>query len=435
MANKDIFCNIPWFELNINHDGSYDLCGCQNDKIIMTAEGRKWNIKEISIDDYWNSTRMREKRRIKLSDTVDPMCRMCQMKDAAGYTSARQKENLKSVIFQRNFDRSFEQSPHKKYFDHSQDNNGETISRIASLHLNIGTTCNFSCKFCPPEASSRVAQDQRKMGWIAADYRLEPWTQDPRAWQRFVDWFDTNYQSVRVVHIIGGEPELIERFRDLLTMFANKNMTWLNLSFTTNGSIDYSKYYHQLKIFQRVEIGVSIETADRSNDYLRQGADIVQILHNVDHMREVMPGVQWTFRTVPTALSVLRYHTLLNHALDRRIPIDASYPNRPRWMLSDLLPQDLKACTIQHLQEFADSITFNGQRFNNTKNPNNVEITLKNEAESLIRHLRTAEPENANQLRQEMAARLSEQDELYNKSIEDFIPEATDWLRIHGYRR
>jgi len=434
MANKDIFCNIPWFELNINHDGSYDLCGCQNDKIIMTELGREWNIKKIGIDDYWNSTRMREKRLIKLGDTVDSMCRMCQMKDAAGYTSARQKENLKSVIFHKKFDRSFEQSPHKQYFDHSRGHDGETVTRIASLHLNIGTTCNFSCKFCPPEASSRVAQDQRKMGWIANDYRLETWTQDPVAWQRFVDWFDTNYQYVRVVHIIGGEPELIESFRDLLRMFADKKMSWLNLSFTTNGSIDYSKYRAQLETFNRVEIGVSIETADRANDYLRQGADIMQILRNVDHMRESMPRVQWTFRTVPTALSVLRYHTLLQHALDRRIPIDASYPNRPRWMLSDLLPVNLKEFTIRHLQDFADSIVVKGEKFNNTKNPNNVEITLKNEAESLIRHLRKAEPGDVDMLRREMAARLSEQDELYNKSIKDFIPEATDWLRIYGYR-
>lgn len=434
MANKDIFCNIPWFELNINHDGSYDLCGCQNDKIIMTAEGRKWNIKEIGIDEYWNSTRMREKRLIKLGDTVDPMCRMCQMKDAAGYTSARQKENLKSVIFQQRFDRSYDQSPHKKYFEHSRDNDGETVTRIASLHLNIGTTCNFSCKFCPPEASSRVAQDQRKMGWIPLDYRLEPWTQDAAAWQRFADWFELNYQSVRVVHIIGGEPDLIERFRDLLKMFADKEMTWLNLSFTTNGSIDYSRYYPQLKVFRRVEIGVSIETADLANDYLRQGADIQQILANVDHMREVMPEVQWTFRTVPTALSVLRYHTLLQHALDRRIPIDASYPNRPRWMLSDLLPADLKEFTIKHLQDFADSVSVVGERFNNTKNPNNVEITLKNEAESLIRHLRKPAPNDADHLRHEMAARLSEQDMLHSKTVADYLPEIVDWLRIYGYR-
>jgi hypothetical protein len=151
-------------------------------------------------------------------------------------------------------------------------------------------------------------------------------------------------------------------------------------------------------------------------------------------MRTAMPEVQWTFRTVPTALSVLRYHTLLKHALDRRIPIDASYPNRPRWMLSDLLPEDLKAYTIQHLQDFANGININEQKFNNTKNPNNIEITLKNEAESLIRHLRRPEPKDANDLRCEMAARLNKQDALHNKTAADYLPEIIDWLRVHGYR-
>ena len=75
MPNKNIFCNIPWFELNINSDGSFDLCGCQNDKIIHTELGKEWNIKNMGIDEYWNSTRMQEKRRIKLGDTVDIMCK------------------------------------------------------------------------------------------------------------------------------------------------------------------------------------------------------------------------------------------------------------------------------------------------------------------------------------------------------------------------
>ena len=434
MANKDIFCNIPWFELNINNDGSYDLCGAQNDKIIMTDEGRHWNIKRMGIDEYWNSSRMQEKRRIKLGDTVDSMCRMCQMKDEAGYTSSRQKENLKSVIFHQRFDRSFEQSPHRHYFDYSLANNGQTQSDIASQHLNIGNTCNFSCKFCPPESSSRVVQAHKKMGWLTPEYRLESWTQDPKAWQHFVDWFENNYRSLRVVHITGGEPDLIEKFRTLMAMFQEKEMSWLNLSLTTNGSIDYSRYSQEFASFKRVEIGVSIETADTANDYIREGGSIVQILHNVDHMRKEMPFVQWAFRTVPTALSVLRYRGLLEHALERNIPIDANYPHRPRWMLSSLLPTDLKTFVIQQLTDFANSIEIRQHRFNNTKNPNNADLTLKAEALALIEHLKKPEPDSVEDLRREMAARLSEQDDLYGKTAADYLPEIVDWLRIYGYR-
>jgi MoaA/NifB/PqqE/SkfB family radical SAM enzyme len=434
MPNPNIFCNIPWFELNINNDGSFDLCGCQNDKIIDTPLGKIWNIKEMGIDDYWNSSRMREKRMIKLSDTVDPMCRMCQMKDAAGYTSARQKENLKSVIFQERFDRSYQQSPHKNLFEYSLDNSGNTDSHISSLHLNIGSACNFSCKFCSPESSSRVASDQRRLNWLNSDYKLEAWTDHPIAWQRFVDWFDRNYQHVRIVHLIGGEPDFIRCFPELIKMFANKDMDWLNLSFTTNGSRNYTYLYPEFSKFRRVEIGVSVETADTSNDYIRQGANTKKLLDNVDHMRESMPGVHWTFRTVPTALSVLRYETLLEHALARRIPIDASYPHRPRWLLSRILPNELKQRTISRLESFAGSIDISDSKFNNTKNPNNIELTLKKEAEALIEHLKLAGPNDIEQLRKDMAARLSEQDGLYDQSVNDFLPELTDWLRNYGYR-
>ena len=75
MPNSKIFCGVPWYELNINHDGSFDLCGCQNDKIRGTALGKIWNIKRVTMQDYWNGERMRQARMIKLGDTPDPMCR------------------------------------------------------------------------------------------------------------------------------------------------------------------------------------------------------------------------------------------------------------------------------------------------------------------------------------------------------------------------
>lgn len=428
MPNKDIFCNIPWFELNINNDGSFDLCGCQNDKIMGTPDGAKWNIKEMTIDEYWNSARMQEKRRIKLGDTVDPMCKMCQMKDAAGYTSARQKENLKSVIFTRDaFDRSFEQSPHRELFTEV------TESKIRSLHLNIGNTCNLACRMCSPDSSSRIASFQKHAGWIASDWKQTPWVRDAVAYQNFRDWFDQNYQHIRVVHLIGGEPHLIDEFADLIDLFSEHKMHWLNLSFTTNGTHHYTEFKEQFKKFKRVEIGISIETADNSNDYIRAGSKIEDILKNVDTMQKEMYFCDLTFRTVPTLLSVGRYTTILKEALKRRIPIDASYPHRPKWLLVDLLPSGHRRVAIERLQEFADSIEITENRFNNTKNAGNVEISLRNEAVALIKHLQRPEPEDAFEQRIETAKRLAQQDRFHGTSILDFIPEYNGWLREHGY--
>jgi len=429
MPNKNIFCNIPWFELNINNDGSFDLCGCQNDKIINTELGEEWNIKKMTIDEYWNSTRMQEKRNIKLGDTVDPMCKMCQMKDQAGYTSARQKENLKSVIFQDAFDRSFEQSPHKELFTEV------TESNIHSLHLNIGNTCNLACKFCAPEASSRIASFQRSAKWIPETWKLEPWIKDAVAYQNFRDWFDNNYKHLKVVHLIGGEPALIDEFADLIDLFSEHNMKHLNLSFTTNGTYTYNEYAKQFKKFKRVEIGISIETADESNNYIRTGSNIDEILENITSMQKKMPFVDFAFRTVPNLLSVGRYHTLLKEGLKRRIPIDASYPHRPSWMMSELLPDGHKELAIKHLQEFADSIKLDSKKFNNTKNANNVELSLKREAEALIKHLQrpVGDEDEAFRRRAEAASRIATQDRYHGISIFDSIPEYFGWLREHGY--
>ena len=427
MPNKNIFCNIPWFELNINSDGSFDLCGCQNDKIINTDLGAKWNIKNMTINEYWNSPRMIEKREIKLGNKVDPMCKMCQMKDAAGYTSARQKENLKSVIFQDAFDRSFEQSPHRELFT------SVTESKIRSLHLNIGNTCNLACRMCPPEASSRVASFQKHAGWIASDWSMKPWIQDAVAYQNFRDWFDENYQHITTVHIIGGEPHLIEEFADLIDLFYEHQMTWLNLSFTTNGTHHYTEFKEQFRMFNRVEIGISIETADEANNYIRAGSVIQNVLENVDKMQNDMPYVDLTFRTVPTWLSVTRYVTVLKEALKRRIPVDASYPYRPDWLLSNLLPEDHKAVTIRKLQDFADSLDVSDNKFNNTKNANNIEHSLYAEATALIKHLSKPEPENAFEQRAKAADRLAQQDRFHGISVLDHMPEHNGWLKEHGY--
>ena len=428
MPNKDIFCNIPWFELNINNDGSFDLCGSQNDRIHGTPDGEKWNIKTMTIDEYWNSDRMQEKRRIKLSDTVDPMCKMCQAHDAAGYTSSRQKENLKSVIFKDSFDRSFDQSPHKADFTEIT-----PTAKIRSLHLNIGNTCNLACRMCSPMASSRIASFQKHAGWIAKDWKMSPWVQDAEGYQNFRDWFDDNYQHIRVIHLIGGEPYLIDEFEDLLNLFHDHKMTWLNLSFTTNGTYDYVKFKKQLKTFRRVEIGISIETADDSNNYIRAGSTIKDVMANIDTMQKELAFANLTFRTVPTLLSVGRYTTVLNEALKRRIPIDSNYPSRPNWLLAELLPDAHKRVAIRKLQEFADGITVTENRFNNTKNPNNIELSLREEALSLARHLDRAEPENALERRAETAKRLAEQDRFHGTSILDFIPEYNGWLKEHGY--
>lgn len=434
MVDKAIFCNIPWFEININHDGSYDLCGCQNDKIVDTPLGQVYNIKRLPIQEYWNSDRMRNSRMIKMGTTPDPMCRMCQTKDQTGYLSNRVKENNKSVIFREAFERSFQQSPHRSYFEYSHANQGETTSDIRSLHINLGSTCNFACRMCGPRYSTRLQTEYKLMEWVPKTASYQHWTDDDSAWQNFVSFLDQQAKNVRVVHIIGGEVEFIPKFGWLIDYFIDRNLaSQINFSFTTNGSLDYSHRWHQLSQYKRCEIGVSIESVDKIGDYIRQGGEIQAILYNIDAFAKTLPeNFRLVIRTVPSLLSLPTYANLIRWTSCRGLPIDNSLLVHPLWLQATLLPEDIKQNIIADLSaisaELPDSATFINQ-----KDSNRVTSSTRNECDSMINLCRRPAPPNADNLRRECADRLGTWDRLKNINLKNYHQGLYAFLEEYGY--
>ncbi len=435
MANPAIFCNIPWFELNINHDGSFDLCGCQNDKIIGTALGQVYNIKKISILDYWNGARMQEARLRKLGDVSDPMCRMCQQKDSTGYISNRVKENFKSVIFDQSFARSFQQSPHKDYFQYSLDNHGQTQTQVRSLHINLGNICNFACRMCSPIASTRLQTEMKQLGWINKNDNYEHWTDNSQGWQNFLDFLDQSAANIRVVHIIGGEVEFMPKFGFLIDYFIRRGLAHnINISFTTNGSVDYSRYYDKLTQFKRCEIGISIESVDQIGDYIRQGGNIESILENILTLKKnVASNTALTIRTVPSILSLPTYGNVIRWAWDAGIPIDNSMLVSPVWQQATLLSQEIKTKIIDDIGKIVVLLPDNQAQFNNQKDPNKIDVSIRNECQGIINLARLPEPDNSNELRRLCASKLDQWDRMKNINIKSYSLDLYEFFNKYGY--
>jgi len=435
MPNSNIFCNIPWFELNINHDGSYDLCGCQNDKIVGTELGKIYNIKKIPIKDYWNSDRLRKARVQKLGDIPDPMCRMCQQKEAVGYSSNRVKENYKSVIFKEAFDRSFLQSPNHKHFEYSQNNQGRTDSYIHSLHVNLGDVCNFACRMCNPFASSRLQDEYKRLQWVSPQTIFEHWTDNKTGWDNFLDFLNDQAANIKVLHIIGGEVEFMPKFVFLIDYFIQTGLAnTINISFTSNGSVDYSKYFEKLSKFKRCEIGISIESVDSIGDYIRQGGDIVNILKNIQIMNNNRPkNMQFVIRTVPSILSLPSYANLIKWALDIKIPIDNSLLVQPSWLQAGLLPDNIKKNIIDSVSIILDSLPKTTNEFNNQKDPNKIKTSIRNECESIINLAKTPAPSDADALRKECVTKLSQWDRLKSTNIKNYSVDLYNFLSELGY--
>jgi hypothetical protein len=435
MANSKIFCNIPWFEININHDGSYDLCGCQNDRLLGTELGQVYNIKKIPIADYWNSDRLKESRLLKLGNVPDPKCKMCQQKDAIGYASNRVKENNKSVIFNEAFDRSFEQSRNYEQFKYSEYNDGATKTTVHSLHVNLGDTCNFACRMCGPYASTKLQTEFKQLGWLNKDLRIEHWTENEAGWGNFLKFLEQQAKDIKVVHIIGGEVNFMPKFLFLINYFIDAGLAKnVNISFTSNGSVDYSKYFDLLAQYKRSEIGFSIESIDPIGNYIRQGGDNIKIMKNIDDMIANKPAnMSFTIRTVPSLLSLVSYANLIKWARGICVPIDNSLLVSPAWQQAVLLPNTIKQKVIKDLTDLVNSLPKATNQFNNQKNSNNIDISIRNECESIINLAKQPAPSNADTLRKLCAENLSKWDTMKRINIKDYSVELYDFLTEYGY--
>lgn len=436
MANSKIFCPIPWFELNINQDGSFDLCGCQNDKIWGTPLGQVYNIKNLTIEEYWNSERLKQSRMIKLGDTIDTMCNMCQQKDQVGYESNRVKELSKSVIFFDNFERSYQQSPNRHHFDYSRDTQGLAKSLPRSLHIYLGDTCNFSCRMCSPYNSTRLQTEFQQLHWISKDTQFNNWADDPTAWKNFTDYLEKYIDHVRVLHIIGGEVAFIPKFHWLVDYFVKQGRAdQVNLSFTINGSRTYEEYFSAFEQYKRIEIGVSIESVNSIGDYIRQGGNIDQILKNIEYIKNNRPSnTELVIRTAPSLLSLPDYHDLVSWAYDIGIPIDNSLLVRPLWQRGVLLPDNIKELVVNRMTSVLNRLpAITGNEFKNQKDPNKIAVSMRNECEGIIELAKTPAPADADVHLKTCAEKLSQWDQLKSINIKDYSLELYGLLKQYGY--
>ena len=55
IPNKKIFCNTPWYGLQIYQDGGLGICAHEIHRIYKKEQSTKYNIAHMSILDWFNS--------------------------------------------------------------------------------------------------------------------------------------------------------------------------------------------------------------------------------------------------------------------------------------------------------------------------------------------------------------------------------------------
>lgn len=431
MTNKNIFCNTPWYEIQIYWDGSLGIC-CQESRRLY-AESERFNIKETSIVDWFNSAPVRKFRLDMLSEQGTDACSRCYNEEKHSGSSRRHRSNQKSIIFTKTaFDKSYQQSPGYEHFEYSKNNNGYTLTLPIDMHIDLGNYCNLACKMCYSTASSTIATQYVK--WGHDDHRQylgNDWTKDKDIWKRFLNEL-LDIPKLNNIHFMGGETLLTKRFEELVDFMILHKKFDVAFSFVTNGTVFNETLIEKLKLFKRVGIEVSVETATIHNEYVRQGTDNNLVFKNIDqYLSHVNDKLSITIRPAISALSIGYYDSLIKYTLDKKLLIKSLLVNTPRYLHPSVLPLSVKREYLKKYYKLLNDLTdINIDHDYNESDPNNYLQSNLNQVKQVISLL---EEDTDNNQFDQLVLNCQRWDREYKFNALELYPELIEEFKKYGY--
>lgn len=439
MVNPKIFCHSPWYEFHVYWDGTLGFCCQAEHKSYSKAEESIYNVRNMSIREWYNSLPMRDARMRMFGNVHNTTCTGCYHAEEHSGTSRRVRCNQKSAIFTKtNFFESYEQSPGYSKFTRSHTHNGEYDGMPIDIHLDFGNHCNLTCKMCSPSASSSIASQYVKWGIKdAAQYVGTDWTRDDAVWNKVLNEL-VEIPNLYNIHLMGGETLISPRFEQFVDFLIEKKKFDLMISFVTNGTLFNQELLTKLKKFKRVGIELSIECITEHNQYQRQGTDTALVLKNINRYLENCDGekITLTLRPAIGLLTVGYYHTLLRYCLENNIIAKSQMVFDPAYFDPRILPEDIKSVYKKSYQQLIEdfgleSIDSSGDF--NESDPNQTLVIIKNQILQCINLLEAPRLPNSNKLLTEMVEWCRKWDNVHGYNALDLYPEMREIFVNNGY--
>lgn len=221
------FCVLPWVHLHPRADGRVTCC-CNNNN------GSLGDFKTQTITEIANLAEMKLVRSQMMNNIPVANCAGCKEEEAAGAASARTNSNYK---WRELIPDLLEQT--------SADGKIGYEFKLRQMYIRHSNLCNFACRMCVPENSSKLKQELEgnaataviKMSDTVPNYMEQVYEQLPH---------------VAYINFAGGEPMLIPEHWEILDELVRLGRKDIEISFFTNLStlvhqqkniLDYVKYF------------------------------------------------------------------------------------------------------------------------------------------------------------------------------------------------
>ena len=254
---SNFYCAAPWRGLHINPRGDVKTCCAGNPNMLG-------NLNSQSIEQILNSKLMTEIRTSLSQGQAHAYCSNCVRAERFGADSERQWHNSVNPDFDYN-------------------TAGKEYHYPVIVDVRWNTTCNFSCNYCDPSASSKWAQ-----------LKQVPFKSGTRPYyEQVCDFLQQYHNHIHEVALVGGEPLLLPENERLLDVIPDTAIVTL----ITNLNVDLQNNRIFRKLSQRKRVGwsMSFDNIGDRFEYVRYGGSWAVLQENLKTIQGLMKSQgQWS---------------------------------------------------------------------------------------------------------------------------------------------
>ena len=249
---------------------------------------------------------------------------------------------------------------------------------LRTLEIAFDRTCQFACSYCNPAFSSTWVKDIQRNGAyesLVSDgrnhfthshdssqlYRFgetNPYT------EAFFEWWETDlHKTLQELRVTGGEPLMSGETWKLLDWFKeNRGRSTTKLAINSNLGMDSTKlqeFIEKVKDIPHLEIYTSMESVDNQAEYIRDGLDYDQWMHNVGELLEHDSIKAVHCMSTINALCLERLPNLLYQLLElkqmygrERVNFTLNILRFPSFQSALILPPEIRTQDKDRLQDF-----------------------------------------------------------------------------------
>ena len=312
--DNDVMCILPWIHMHPWPNGKTMLC-CDS-----PWEDHIGDLRENSLEEVWNSEKMKQVRLNMLNGKKCSQCVRCYEKEEKGHDSLRVRSNKDWL------------QPHWNKVANTNPDGSLDDLHIVYLDFRFSNVCNLRCRYCGPELSSNWYADAK-----ASTFNISPTErviQIRKDVDNFMEEFDPMLEHIEQIYWAGGEPIMMDEHWGIMNRLVEMGKTDIRIFYNTNFTTLTYKKHNVLdlwKNFDNISVGASLDAEGIRGEYQRKGTVWADVESNIKQLKETSPEVDFYISATVSAYNA--WHITDFH----RSWVDKGYIKPADWYMNVLL--------------------------------------------------------------------------------------------------